>query len=225
MSQSPREASRSDSARLGASHGLTLAHARLPAAGRGPGVLVLSNGVEEQRPGDLLADACRRLTRHGFVALAPRLPAAGGDALEDAERRVVDAGIEQLFNEDATEGRRVAVVGFGRGGSLALDAASRGARVALAVQAGGVGASSDELAVATIEASVLSVFGEKDVFVESGRAAEQQRHMRAEGVDCELRVQPGVESAFFDPILADRFDAVAAQRFWDAVLARLRAEL
>ncbi|MEM7408784.1 MAG: dienelactone hydrolase family protein [Myxococcota bacterium] len=229
MTQSPRDPSRSNTAstaRLGASHGLTLAHAALPASGRGPGVLVLSDGAIERRDGDLLADACRRLTRHGFVALAPRLPEVDADALHDTERRVVDAGIEQLFNEDATEGSRVGVIGFGRGGWLALEAAARGARVGLVVQAGGGSSGESEtLPLATLEAPVFSVFGEKDPLVEAGRASEWLRRMRDEGIASELRVQPGAEAVFFDPVLADRFDAVAAQGFWDAALARLRAEL
>jgi len=81
----------------------------------------------------LVRDAGMRLARHGFVAYAPELPAPSDGAPSDAERSAVDAGIERLFNEHASDGARVAVIGVGRGGLLAQDAAARGARVAVVV--------------------------------------------------------------------------------------------
>jgi dienelactone hydrolase len=100
----------------------------VPDTGHGPGVLVLAAGAN----GDaLVREAGMRLARHGFVAFGPELPAASGDAPSEAERRAVDAGIERLFNEHASEGARIGIVGFGRGALLARDAAERGARVAV----------------------------------------------------------------------------------------------
>jgi dienelactone hydrolase len=101
----------------------------VPEAGHGRGVLILAGG----RSDALVRDAGVRLARHGFVAFGPELPDAAEGGPSEAERRAVDAGIESLFNENASDGPRVGVIGFGRGGLLALDAAARGARVAVAV--------------------------------------------------------------------------------------------
>jgi|SoiMethySBSTD1v2_1073268.scaffolds.fasta_scaffold456365_2 dienelactone hydrolase len=108
----------------------TRAQPFVPEAGHGRGVLILAPGG---RSDTLVRDAAVRLARHGFVAFGAELPAAGDGAPSDAERRAVDAGIERLFNEQATDGARVGVMGFGRGGLLAHDAAERGARVAVVV--------------------------------------------------------------------------------------------
>jgi dienelactone hydrolase len=108
----------------------TRAQPFVPEAGHGRGVLILAGGG---RSDALVRDAGVRLARHGFVALGAELPVAPDGAPSDAERRAVDEGIARLFNEQATDGARVAVMGFGRGGLLALDAAARGARVAVAV--------------------------------------------------------------------------------------------
>ena len=85
----------------------------MPASGRGRGVLVIAagaGGAERAR------EACDRLARGGFVALAAGARPKRTGAPSEAERAAVDAGIEQLFREHATEGARVGVVGFGRGG-------------------------------------------------------------------------------------------------------------
>jgi dienelactone hydrolase len=186
-------------------------------------VLVLAAGV---RRDDLAREACARLARHGFVAWAPDLPAAEAVAPGDDERAAVDAAVEQLFCEQATDGARIGVVGFGRGALLALDAAGRGARIAAVI---GLDASIDSAALgesfARVDAFVLAVFAEKDPAVARGDVAALEQRLRREGVACELRIQPGVQEGFHDPVQADRYDAAAARDSWDTALAHLRAEL
>lgn len=196
----------------------------VPGTGHGPGVLVLALHAGR---GDLAREACARLARHGFVAWAPELPGDGSAAPSEAERSAVDSAIERLFCEHATDGARVGALGFGRGGWLALDAAARSARVAAAICLDGEFdlAAIDRLALARVEAPVLVVLGEKDPAVARGDADALERRLRAEGIACELRIQPGAETGFLDPARADRFDAAAARAAWDAALARLRAEL
>jgi len=101
----------------------------VPEAGRGRGVLILAGG----RSDALVRDAGVRLARHGLVAFGPELPDSAEGTPSEAERRAVDAGIASLFNEHASDGARVGVIGFGRGGLLAEDAAARGARIAVVV--------------------------------------------------------------------------------------------
>jgi dienelactone hydrolase len=210
----------------------------VPRSGHGPGVLVLTAGAL----GDALArDALVRLAHHGFVAFAVDLPvpsgasraqrAAGerspsGDGPSDAERRAVDAGIEQLFRANAVDGSRVGVLAFGRGGLLALDAAARGARIAVvvALDAGFDPAALDG-SLARVDAFVLAVFAGKGPSAVRGDAAELERRLRDEEIAAEVRTQPGAGEGFADPGQADRYDAAAARASWDAALARLRAEL
>ena len=198
-------------------------HPFLPQSGHGPGVLVLVSGARAEA---LARDAGIRLAHHGFVAWAPELPAAAGDSPSEEERRAVDAGIERLFCEHGVEGARVGMIGFGRGGLLALDAAARGARVAsvVALDAGFAPGSLDG-SLARIDAFVMAVFAEKGPGVARIDAAELERRLREEQIACDLRTQPGVGDGFLDPAQPDRYDANAARACWDAALARLRAEL
>jgi carboxymethylenebutenolidase len=203
-------------------HDLQRARVAVPASGRGRGVLVVAAGAGAER---LARDACDRLARGGLVAAACALADAAG-APGAAERAAIDAGIEALFCEDATDGPRVGVVGFGRGALLALDAAARGARAAAVVAL-------DprfepawlDAALARIDAFVLAVCAEKDAAEAVVDAADLDRRLRGEGVLCEVRSQPGVAAGFLDQARADRYDAVAARAAWDAAFARLRAEL
>jgi len=188
-----------------------------PARGRGPGVLVLA-GAGTSR--GALVEGCRRLADHGFVAWAPAAEGAG-DAPADGE------AVERLFRLDAVEGSRVGVVGLGGGGALALAAASQRVAVALCLEPGdGVegfepGGSPD---AQRLEARVLLVCAEKDPAAEEGLPGLREA-LHAAGARVELRVVPGVEAGFLDPLRADRYDARAARLAWDAALAVLRAEL
>ena len=195
----------------------------LPQSGHGPGVLVLVAGA---RADALARDAGVRLAHHGFVAWAPELPAPTDGAPSAEERDAVDAGIERLFCEHGVDGARVGVIGFGRGGLLALDAAARGARVAsVVVLDAGFAPGALDGSLARIDAFVLAVFAEKGPGVAHVDAAELERRLRDEQIACDLRTQPGVGDGFLDPAQADRYDANAARACWDAALARLRAEL
>jgi dienelactone hydrolase len=195
----------------------------VPRSGHGPGVLLLTAGAL----GDALSrDALVRLAHHGFVAFAVDLPVPSGDGPSDAERSAVDAGIEQLFRANAVDGSRVGVLAFGRGGLLALDAAARGARIAvvIALDAGFDPAALDG-SLARVDAFVLAVFAGKGPSAVRGDAAELERRLRGEEIAAEVRTQPGAGEGFADPGQADRYDAAAARASWDAALARLRAEL
>ncbi len=208
--------------RLRAMPDSTRAQPFVPESGHGPGVLVLAG----PRGDELVREASGRLAHHGFVAFSPPLPAPSSGVPSDAERRAVDAGIERLFRENATDGSRVGVLGFGRGGLLALDAAARSARVAVVVALdAGFDPAGFDGSLARVDAFVLAVFAEKGAGVARGDVADLERRLRGEETACELRIQPGVGEGFADPAQADRYDAVAARASWDAALARLRAEL
>lgn len=192
-----------------------------PDTGRGRGVVVLcESGCEA-----LLGEACGRLARHGFVAFAPVLPASEEDAIQADERAAVDAAIHALFCQDATDGAQVGVLGFGRGGRLALDAASRGARVGAVVMFGGAPPAGEANSWDAVEGPVLAVFAEKDAGFEEGRASALEEGLQTAAVPCEVQVASGATPEYLDPARPDHYDAVAARASWDAALALFRAEL
>ncbi|HKA16658.1 MAG TPA: dienelactone hydrolase family protein [Myxococcota bacterium] len=203
--------------------GATRAEPFVPRSGFGPGVLVLALGAKS---GELARDAGERLAHHGFVASAPELPAPSDDTPSEAERGAVDAAIEQLFCEQAVHGPRVGVLGFGRGGRLAIDAAARGARVAVVVA---LDADLDprtfDGSLARLDAFVLAVFAGKGAGAARGDPAELERRLRAEQIANDVRTQPGAGEGYADPGRPDCYDASAARASWDAALARLRSEL
>jgi len=205
----------------------------LPARGHGPGLVVLH---EAEGVGDWLRGVCDRLARAGFVALAPDLyrgRCAG--TREEAERlagalapqrvtRDLEACVQALLNEHGVEGPRVAAVGFGLGGHLALVTATLSPRVGAVVDVQGffprVPFQPDRL-----DASVLGIFGEKDEWVTREHVDELGRQLTEAGARAHVRVEPSVGHGFLNPARPLAFDARAADACWDRMLAFLRAEL
>jgi carboxymethylenebutenolidase len=204
-----------------------------PAAGHGPGVLVLHEafGLVEH-----IRDVCDRLARAGFVALALDLfRGRSADTAEqagelaaglEAQRLMRDlAGAAQaLINENAVDGARIGAVGFCLGGHLALLAATASPRVAAVVDFYGVDPGLP-LELSKLEAAVLAIFAENDEFVSSGTVEALREGLAAAGKQATVLVQPGVGHAFMNDSRPDRHDAAAAAEGWDRMLALLRAKL
>jgi carboxymethylenebutenolidase len=209
------------------------AYLALPAAGHGPGVLVVHEAFGLV---DHIRDVCDRLARAGFVALAPDLfrGRSADDAQQAAElvagleaQRVMSdlAGAAQaLINEHAVDGARVGAVGFCMGGHLALLAATGSPRVAAVVNFYGVAAGLP-LDLSKLEAAVLAIFAENDEFVSSEAVEALRADFDAAGKRATILVQPGVGHAFMNDSRPDRHDAAAAAEGWDRMLALLRAKL
>ncbi len=205
----------------------------VPAAGRGPGVLVLH---EAWGLVDHVRDVSDRLARAGFVALAPDLyhgqvpedlPQVRRLASEIAADRVgadLDAALAALLNHDGVDGPRVGVVGFCMGGHLALLAATRSARVAAVVDFYGM-LPHLPLDFAGMDAAVLAIFAENDEHIGAEAVEDLRRALRAAGKRATFHLQPGVGHAFMNDARPDCHDAAAAAEGWDRMLAFLRAEL
>ncbi len=205
----------------------------VPAAGRGPGVLVLH---EAWGLVDHVRDVCDRLARAGFVTLAPDL--YHGQVAEDlrqAQRlaseleseRVgadLDGAVAALLNHDGVDGPRVGVVGFCMGGHLALLAATRSARVAAVVDFYGM-LPHLPLDFAGMDAAVLAIFAENDEHIGAEAVEDLRRALRAAGKRATFHLQPGVGHAFMNDSRPDCHDAAAAAEGWDRMRAFLRAEL
>jgi carboxymethylenebutenolidase len=213
--------------------GALSAYLTRPAAGHGPGVLVLHEAfglVEHVR------DVCDRLARAGFVALAPDL--FGGRSADSAQQaaelaagldaqcvmRDLAGATQALINEHAVDGARIGAVGFCMGGHVALLAATVSPRVAAVVDFYGVDPGLP-LDLSKLDAAVLVVFAEDDEFVSSEAVKALRAGFDAAGKQATILVQPGVGHAFMNDSRPDRHDAAAAAEGWDRMLALLRAKL
>jgi carboxymethylenebutenolidase len=202
-----------------------------PASGRGPGVLLVH---DDRGLGDFAREACDRLARAGFVALAPDcldgdLPANGFDAEACGDRLDVtaaeaqlDNAIAELLNRDATDGGRVGTLGFGIGGALALRAATRNPRVAAAATFYGdhPRVRQDFTALAV---PVFAVFAGDEASLASAKTLEDL--LATAGVRSTVAVREGTRPGFMNDSLPDRHDAVAADAGWQGLTAFLGAEL
>jgi dienelactone hydrolase len=192
------------------------AYRAIPASGRGRGVLVL----DDARGLGFARDVCDRLARAGFVALGLDEPGPTGGERTGA---LVDAAIEMLLCDDATDGARIGVLGFGRGGSQALASAARNARVGAVVDF--YGGAPDGFETASLVTPVLACFGEADEAVTRGAPAELEARFAGSGARFSLRLRAGAGHGYMDPSRADSHDAAGAAEGWDALIALFRAEL
>jgi carboxymethylenebutenolidase len=218
---------------LAAGAGDLSAYLALPAGRRGPGVLVVH---EAFGLGDHVREVCERLAREGFVALAPDLyrgrstsepeTAARWLAEQDvaAAERDLDAALRELLSRDATDGPRVAAVGFGTGGPLALRAATRSRRIGAVAELYAAHSALD-VDLAGLEAPVLAILAQDGAAPAADAARALSSRLAAAGVRGHVRVQPGTRCGFMDESRADVYDARAAAESWDTLLAFLRAEL
>lgn len=209
------------------------AYLATPDSGRGPGVLVLQEwwGLVPQ-----IRDVCDRLARAGFVALAPDL--YRGDSTTDPDEagrlmmaleieragRDLRAAGEVLLREPATDGARIACIGFCMGGQLALYAACGEPRIAAVVDCYGVHPKV-ELDLEACRARVLGIFAENDEFVSAADVRALDESLSAAGVDAKLLTYIGVQHAFLNDARPDVFDAETAAEAWRDIDTFLRAEL
>lgn len=218
----------------GASNGDQVdAYLATPAAGRGPGVIVIQEwwGLV-----DHVKDVCDRLAREGFTALAPDLyrgastsdPDEAGRLMMDLEipraARDLDGAVDALLNHDAVDGAKVGAVGFCMGGQLALYAGTRNDRIGAVVDFYGIHPNVT-LDLSGLAAPVLGIFAEKDGFVPPEAALELETRLRDAGKRASFQIVREVDHAFFNDTRPDVYNEAAARQAWADTLAFLRAEL
>jgi carboxymethylenebutenolidase len=206
----------------------------VPDSGRGPATVVMQEwwGVDEH-----IRDVCDRLSREGFLALAPDLyRGKTTDQPDEAQQMMMALSMEQaekdmrgavdfLAAHEGFEGKGVGSVGFCLGGGLSVWAASANPKVAAAVTYYYV-MPHGKPDFSKIRGPVLGHFGEGDEFVpvEAAKALEQE--MRDAGVDVEFVFYPGAGHAFFnDTDRLGTYDPEAAERSWRLTLEFFRKNL
>jgi carboxymethylenebutenolidase len=203
-----------------------------PASRLGPGVLVVH---EADGLGDFPRDACDRMAREGFVALAPDWLGTGPATSADDARRLaaaldparaadaLAAAVDVLIGCDACQGARIGVLGFGWGGPLALALATRSHRIGAAA----VCWSAHPQVVpdlAKLEAPCLALFAERDPLTPPAAVRALEEGLRAAGRRAAVRVVPGVSAGYLDAGRPAAVDAAAAASSWDVLISFQRAE-
>lgn len=212
------------------SNGSTAQGYYAPAEGGGPGVVVIQEwwGVVPH-----ITDVCDRFAAAGFSALAPDLyhgetttepDEAGklmmalnvGQAVKDMAGAIAFLQADERVTTD-----KVGVIGFCMGGGLALVLAAErpDAIGACAPFYGLIPWEGTQPDWNDVTAPVRGHFAELDGFFSPEQAAALEASLRGAGVDASIEVHPGVEHAFFNDARPEVYDAVEANKAWDATLA------
>lgn len=196
----------------------------LPAAGSGPGVLLLHAwwGLTS-----VFTETADKLAAEGFVVFAPDLYNGQSTAeIGEAEKLVEAEGAFEgrmattlaalafLQNHPARTGAKVAVMGFSMGAAYALvaDEAEPDAFDKIVLFYGMAGAN-----VGKSNAKILAHFAESDPYEDT----EAARSMSAPNL--ERHIYPGTGHWFFENNRPDAHNAEAAEKAWERTIAFLKA--
>jgi carboxymethylenebutenolidase len=206
-----------------------------PAAGKGPGVLViqewwgLDSGIKEM---------ANRLGAAGFVALAPDL--YHGELAEHTEMdkasklmqslppdraaRDMSGAVDYLASHPAVTSAGIGVVGFCMGGMLSfIIAANRPDKVTAVVPFYGFPQGASEPDWSKLTAKISGHMAEHDTFFTPKGAHALEARLRAMGKDVTLTVHPGTGHAFMAPHNAlGTLNATLAARIWPGVISFLK---
>jgi carboxymethylenebutenolidase len=209
-----------------------------PAAGSGPGVLVIQEwwGLD-----DSLKEMADRLAASGFVALVPDLyhgQVAGHTEMDKAAKlmqalppdragRDMSGAVDYLASHEAVTTRGIGVVGFCMGGMLAfIIAANRPDKVKAVVPFYGFPQGPSEPDWSKMTAAVSGHMAEHDDFFAPAAAQALEKKLRAMGKNVTLTVHPGTGHAFMGPHNAlGTLNTKMAAQIWPQAVSFLKANL
>lgn len=202
-----------------------------PAAGKGPGILVIQEwwGLV-----DHIKKVCDRFASEGFTALAPDMyHGQTADEPDTAGKLFMALNIAQAEKDLRGAARHVAqlsstarigAVGFCMGGQLALFAATLNPSVGATVNFYGVHPNVKP-DYAKLSGPVLGLFAEKDAFVTPQVAREVDAAIKKAGKSSEIHIYPNADHAFFNDERSEIYDRNAAEDAWRRTLAFFRQHL
>jgi carboxymethylenebutenolidase len=202
-----------------------------PAAGKGPGILVIQEwwGLVPH-----IKSVCDRFAAEGFSALAPDMyhgktasePDEAGKLfmalnIAQAEKDLAGAA-KYLASHSSTS--KLGVVGFCMGGQLALFAGCTQPSIGAVVDFYGVhpNVTPD---YTRLSGPVLGLFAEKDAFVTPDTARGVEAAIKKAGKSVEIQIYPGVDHAFFNDDNPGAYNKAAAEDAWRRTLAHFRTNL
>lgn len=213
--------------------GTTGGYLSLPAAGGGPGVILLQEwwGLVPH-----IKDVADRFAAEGFVALAPDLyhgaatksPDEAGKLMMalDIDRTEKDlrGAVNYLLDHENVTSAKVGTVGFCMGGVLSLYAATKNEQVGACVVFYGIHPKV-EPDLANLQAPVLGIYAEKDNSVPPTAVHALEEKLKSLGKDVEMHIYPGTDHAFFNDTRPEVHDPVASADAWKRTLAFFREHL
>jgi carboxymethylenebutenolidase len=202
-----------------------------PAAGRGPGVLVIQEwwGLV-----DHIKNVCDRFAAEGFTALAPDMyHGQVADEPDGAGKLFMALNIAQAEKDlrgattylaSHSSAPKLGAVGFCMGGQLALFAATLNPSIGATVNFYGIHPNVKP-DYAKLSGPVLGLYAEKDGFVTPDVAKGVDAAIKAAGKKSEIHVYPAVDHAFFNDERKDAYNKTAAEDAWRRTLAFFRTNL
>ena len=202
-----------------------------PAAGKGPGVLVIQEwwGLVPH-----IKAVCDRFAAAGFSALAPDMyhgktasePDGAGKLfmalnIGQAEKDLRGAAAYLAGNSSTA---KLGAVGFCMGGQLALFAGCVSSYVGAVVDFYGIHPNVKP-DYSKLSGPVLGLFGEKEAHVKPADARAMEAAVKAAGKPVEIHIYPGADHAFFNDERADAYNKVAAEDAWKRTLAHFQKHL
>jgi len=209
----------------------TAGYLATPAAGKGPGVLVLQEwwGLVGH-----IKNVCDRFAGEGFTALAPDMyhgktasePDGAGKLfmalnISQAERDLRGAAT-YLLGQSST--KKIGAVGFCMGGQLALFAGCTNPSVGAVVDFYGIHPNVKP-DYTRLSGPVLGLFAEKDAFVTPQTAREVEAAIKKAGKPVEIHIYPGVDHGFFNDERPDVYNKAAAEDAWRRTLDLFKKNL
>jgi len=201
----------------------------LPAAGEGPGVLVLHawRGLDNS-----IKSTCNLLASNGYVVFAPDLyHGQVADTIPEAERlgSALDSNWQQAQDEIATAAASLSRRSTAPGGGIAVVAFSLGVYYALEL------ADSDPEHVRAVviyygtgdgdyvhsKAAYQGHFAEQDVYEPQSNVGGLEVALERAGRQVTFYTYPGTGHWFFEPDRVDAYDPAAAELAWQRTLAFL----
>ncbi|HMU90540.1 MAG TPA: dienelactone hydrolase family protein [Pseudomonadales bacterium] len=205
----------------------------IPAAGKGPAVIVIQEwwGLV-----DHIKQVADRFAETGFVALAPdlyhgvqaRQPDEAGRLMMalniDGAASDLSGAADFLLEHPAVTSRKVGTVGFCLGGQLSLMAACVDTRIGACVDYYGVHPQIQP-DFSQLASPVLGFFGGLDGFVTPDAVSALEQQIRQAGKSVEFHVYPDADHAFFNDSRPEVYHRAHAEESWKRMLAFFHANL
>lgn len=193
----------------------------LPRRGRGPGVVLVGEWSDS---GAQLRESADRLAAAGFVAFAADV-FEGDESVGPESALLLESAIDYVLAHQAAGIGGVGLVGFCKGGDLALRETATNESVRACVSFCGAPAPEDPAPdFASSRAAYLGHCAQEDEWTPPHRGDALEAELRGLGLDATFHAYAGTRHGFFDEGRA-AFDPASAELAWERTISFLRRTL